>query len=111
MKPHRNRHDQHPQTALRAKGGLLDPRTQRGKDTSRNVRTNSWLGQAELRRPNCSSELTLLLALLRFSSDFDSAAIRIYDGRGDGKPLHTLTALHRSSVHLMAVSPRPRPIV
>lgn len=55
-----------------------------------------------------SSELTVSpLALLRVSSDFDSAAIRIYDGRGDGKPLHTLTALHRSSVHLMAVSPRP----
>lgn len=38
-------------------------------------------------------------------SDYDSPAIRIYDGRGDGKPLHTLGALHRESVHLMAVRP------
>ncbi|GJN94391.1 hypothetical protein Rhopal_007471-T1 [Rhodotorula paludigena] len=35
-------------------------------------------------------------------SEYDSPAIRIYDGRGDGKPLHTLTSLHRQSVHLMA---------
>ncbi|BGP43579.1 Peptidyl-prolyl cis-trans isomerase cyp15 [Rhodotorula kratochvilovae] len=39
-------------------------------------------------------------------SDFDSPAIRIYDGRGDGKPLHTLGALHRASVHLMAYNAR-----
>lgn len=37
-------------------------------------------------------------------TDFDSAAIRIYDGRGDGTPLHTLDSLHRSSVHLITVS-------
>ncbi|KAK4047441.1 Peptidyl-prolyl cis-trans isomerase cyp15 [Microbotryomycetes sp. JL221] len=40
----------------------------------------------------------ILLAI----SDFDSPAIRIYDGRGDGKPLHTITTLHKKSVHLMA---------
>ncbi|BGP11452.1 Peptidyl-prolyl cis-trans isomerase cyp15 [Rhodotorula toruloides] len=35
-------------------------------------------------------------------SEYDSSAIRIYDGRGDGKPLHTLSSMHRQSVHLMA---------
>ncbi|KAM0748186.1 hypothetical protein T439DRAFT_75986 [Meredithblackwellia eburnea MCA 4105] len=39
-------------------------------------------------------------------SDFDSAAIRIYDGRGDGTPLHTLDKLHRASVHLIAYNER-----
>ncbi|KAM0790478.1 hypothetical protein ACM66B_003354 [Microbotryomycetes sp. NB124-2] len=39
----------------------------------------------------------ILLAI----SDFDSPAIRIYDGRGDGKPLHTIQNLHKKSVHLM----------
>lgn len=36
------------------------------------------------------------------STDHDSSAIRIYDGRGDGTPLHTLDSLHRESVHLIA---------
>jgi peptidylprolyl isomerase domain and WD repeat-containing protein 1 len=36
-------------------------------------------------------------------SDYNSSAIRIYDGRGDGKPLHTIDKLHRDSVHLMTV--------
>lgn len=40
-------------------------------------------------------------------SDMDSPTIRIYDGRGDGKPLYELTKLHRAPVHLMAVSGRP----
>lgn len=37
-------------------------------------------------------------------SDVNSPTIRIYDGRGDGKPLYELTKLHRAPVHLMAVS-------
>lgn len=37
-------------------------------------------------------------------SDMNSPTIRIYDGRGDGKPLYELTKLHRAPVHLMAVS-------
>ncbi|TKA54510.1 hypothetical protein B0A53_03203 [Rhodotorula sp. CCFEE 5036] len=53
------------------------------------------------------NEGRILLAI----SDFDSAAIRIYDGRGDGKPLHTLTALHRSSVHLMTYNTRYRTVI
>ncbi|GAA6019190.1 hypothetical protein JCM8202_000928 [Rhodotorula sphaerocarpa] len=44
------------------------------------------------------NEGSILLAI----SDYDSPAIRLYDGRGDGKPLHTLSSLHRASVHLMA---------
>ncbi|KDE08493.1 peptidylprolyl isomerase [Microbotryum lychnidis-dioicae p1A1 Lamole] len=38
-------------------------------------------------------------------TDFDSSKILIYDGRGDGKPLHVLDSLHRKSVHLMAYNP------
>ncbi|SCV68228.1 BQ2448_349 [Microbotryum intermedium] len=38
-------------------------------------------------------------------TDFDSPTIRIYDGRGDGKPLHVIESLHRKSVHLMAYNP------
>ena len=35
-------------------------------------------------------------------SDVDSSMIRIYDGRGDGKPLYELDKLHRAPVHLIA---------
>ncbi|GAA6034734.1 hypothetical protein JCM8097_001144 [Rhodosporidiobolus ruineniae] len=38
-------------------------------------------------------------------SDYDSPTIRVYDGRGDGKPLYTIDKLHRESVHLMAYNP------
>lgn len=34
-------------------------------------------------------------------SDLNTPTIRIYDGRGDGKPIHEVTKLHRSPVHLM----------
>jgi peptidylprolyl isomerase domain and WD repeat-containing protein 1 len=37
------------------------------------------------------------------SSEQDSGVIRIYDGRGDGKPLETIERLHRAPVHLMTV--------
>jgi hypothetical protein len=37
-------------------------------------------------------------------TDMDTPTIRIYDGRGDGKPLYELDKLHRAPVHLMAVS-------
>jgi len=51
------------------------------------------------------SQRSSLRSLTRdLSSDTASGAIRIYDGRGDGKPLETITSLHRSPVHLMAVS-------
>ena len=32
--------------------------------------------------------------------------IRIYDGRGDGKPLYTLDKLHKHPVHLMVYNER-----
>ena len=38
-----------------------------------------------------------------FSSDQHSGTIRLYDGRGDGKPLETAEKLHRFPVHLMTV--------
>ncbi|CAG8444879.1 5545_t:CDS:10 [Acaulospora morrowiae] len=34
-------------------------------------------------------------------SDHESGSIYIYDGRGDGKPLHTITKMHSDPVHLM----------
>lgn len=37
-------------------------------------------------------------------SDMATSTIRIYDGRGDGKPLHELSKIHRAPVHLMVVS-------
>ncbi|KEP54051.1 peptidyl-prolyl cis-trans isomerase, cyclophilin-type protein [Rhizoctonia solani 123E] len=39
-------------------------------------------------------------ALLAVSEE-KSPTIRIYDGRGDGTPLQTISSLHRSPVHLM----------
>nr|GAT60209.1 peptidyl-prolyl cis-trans isomerase [Mycena chlorophos] len=39
-------------------------------------------------------------------SDASSGTIRIYDGRGDDKPLETNSSLHRAPVHLMAYSDR-----
>jgi peptidylprolyl isomerase domain and WD repeat-containing protein 1 len=44
-------------------------------------------------------------------SDMDSQSIRIYDGRGEGKPLYELDKLHRAPVHLMAVSLRQLEVV
>jgi peptidylprolyl isomerase domain and WD repeat-containing protein 1 len=37
-------------------------------------------------------------------SETQGPTIRIYDGRGEGKPLHELTKIHRAPVHVMAVS-------
>ncbi|KAJ9091648.1 hypothetical protein QFC19_009018 [Naganishia cerealis] len=39
-------------------------------------------------------------------SDGRTLLAMIYDGRGDGKPLHTIEKLHRDSVHLMTYSPQ-----
>ena len=39
------------------------------------------------------------------SSEANSGVIRIYDGRGDDKPLLTIDKVHRFPVHLMTVSP------
>ncbi|KAK1924722.1 peptidyl-prolyl cis-trans isomerase [Papiliotrema laurentii] len=35
-------------------------------------------------------------------SETQGPTIRIYDGRGEGKPLHELTKIHRAPVHVMA---------
>lgn len=37
-----------------------------------------------------------------YSTDANSSNIHIYDGRGDGKPLHTISTVHRTSVHLVS---------
>ncbi|KAN0123309.1 hypothetical protein V8E52_002641 [Russula decolorans] len=39
-------------------------------------------------------------------SEQNSGTIRLYDGRGDGKPLETVEKLHRFPVHLMTYSDR-----
>ncbi|CED84173.1 peptidyl-prolyl cis-trans isomerase [Phaffia rhodozyma] len=39
-------------------------------------------------------------------SEQGTSTIRIYDGRGDGKPLYTLDKLHRHPVHLMVYNDR-----
>lgn len=36
-------------------------------------------------------------------SDMNSSMIRLYDGRGDGKPLYELDKIHRGPVHAMSV--------
>ena len=37
------------------------------------------------------------------SSEHGTGTIRLYDGRGDGKPLEIIEKLHRFPVHLMTV--------
>ncbi|KAA1469865.1 hypothetical protein DENSPDRAFT_796842 [Dentipellis sp. KUC8613] len=39
-------------------------------------------------------------------SEANTGTIRLYDARGDGKPLETITKLHRSPVHIMTYSDR-----
>ncbi|RXK38359.1 peptidylprolyl isomerase domain and WD-repeat protein 1 [Tremella mesenterica] len=39
-------------------------------------------------------------------SDVSSPAIRIYDGRGDGKPLYELIKLHKAPVHIISYTPK-----
>lgn len=90
-----HRHDQHPQASLLSSSLLLGARKGRRENAVGDVRFLFCFLAAPLK---------LTLPLLANSTDFDSSAIRIYDGRGDGTPLHTLATLHRQSVHLMAVS-------
>jgi len=42
-----------------------------------------------------------------FSSDASSGVIRVFDGRGEGRPLHVVERLHRFPVHIMTVSDIP----
>ncbi|KAG9009450.1 hypothetical protein FRB93_005386 [Tulasnella sp. JGI-2019a] len=44
------------------------------------------------------------LSLLAISEE-GSNVIRLYDGRGDGTPMHILDKLHKSPVHIMEYSP------
>lgn len=39
-------------------------------------------------------------------SDSASGQIRVYDGRGDDKPLFVVDKVHRAPVHIMTVSSR-----
>ncbi|KAG8970277.1 hypothetical protein FRC05_000651 [Tulasnella sp. 425] len=39
-------------------------------------------------------------------SEANSSTIRIYDGRGDGRPMDTIDKLHRAPVHIIQFSPR-----
>ena len=65
-------------------------------------------GQAQSILAMCAISLSfaccwgaLLMTLI--SSEQNSGTIRLYDGRGDGKPLETVEKLHRFPVHLMTV--------
>ncbi|GAA6059578.1 hypothetical protein JCM10212_000634 [Sporobolomyces blumeae] len=64
-----------------------------------NPRTSCWLHGVH--------DARTLLAI----TDYDSSAIRIYDGRGDGTPLHTIKNLHRQSVHLMTFNPKYNTVI
>ncbi|GAA5906039.1 WD40 repeat domain-containing peptidylprolyl isomerase [Sporobolomyces salmoneus] len=64
-----------------------------------NPRTSCWLHGVH--------DARTLLAI----TDYDSSAIRIYDGRGDGTPLHTIDSLHRKSVHLMTFNPKYNTVI
>jgi peptidylprolyl isomerase domain and WD repeat-containing protein 1 len=55
-----------------------------------------------------SSEIHLLT---KCSSEQSTGVIRIYDGRGDDKPLVVVDKLHRSPVHLMTVSSNVSPLI
>lgn len=48
--------------------------------------------------------LPLFTPKIASRSDRNSGTIRIYDGRGDGKPLSVVDKVHRAPVHLMTVS-------
>ncbi|KAI8579693.1 hypothetical protein K450DRAFT_241062 [Umbelopsis ramanniana AG] len=39
-------------------------------------------------------------------ADKDSSNVHIFDGRGDGKPIHTISTLHSHPVHLMTFNAR-----
>ncbi|KAF8645189.1 hypothetical protein AX16_008016 [Volvariella volvacea WC 439] len=44
-------------------------------------------------------------------SDAESGTIRLYDGRGDGTPLETITSVHRFPVHLMTFSDKYNTVI
>ena len=83
------RHDKHAQAWFRATCMLLG--------------AQAWSGS----RAASSVSLCILASscclLLGCSSERNSGVIRIYDGRGDEKPLVSIEKLHRSPVHLMTV--------
>lgn len=65
-------------------------------------------GQAQSILAMCALSLSFAycwgaLLMTPISSEQNSGTIRLYDGRGDGKPLETVEKLHRFPVHLMTV--------
>jgi hypothetical protein len=86
----RNRHDKHDQVGLCPQNRLLGPQERS---------SSSVISYAS----SCIRTSPLDTDLIA-SSDEKSSTIRIYDGRGDGTPLQTISSLHRAPVHLMTVS-------
>lgn len=84
------RHDKHAKAWLRATCMLLGAQAWSGSRAASSV--SFWVFFR-----------VVLFLLLRGSSEKNSGVIRIYDGRGDEKPLVTIEKLHRSPVHLMTV--------
>ena len=90
-RPGLERHDQHDQTRIHAESLLLGP--------SERPSTG---------HPRCVCALSLYCFVIvrcsrHVSSEQNSGAIRLYDGRGDEKPLETVEKVHRFPIHLMTV--------
>lgn len=84
------RHDKHAQVWLRAACMLLGAQAWSGSRAASSV--SLWVFSR-----------VLISLTLGCSSEQNTGVIRIYDGRGDDKPLVSIEKLHRSPVHLMAV--------
>jgi hypothetical protein len=91
-RPGLERHDQHDQTRIHAESLLLGASERPSTGHPRRV---------------CAFVLVFALPFVRcsrhVSSEQNSGAIRLYDGRGDEKPLETVEKLHRFPIHLMTV--------
>ena len=85
------RHDQYDQTWIHAESLLLGASERSSTGHPRRVCALSLYCFVIVR---CSRHV---------SSEQNSGAIRLYDGRGDGNPLETVEKLHRFPIHLMTV--------
>lgn len=58
-----------------------------------------------------SNESTTLTHSYFYRSEAENTNIHIYDGRSDGKPLHTLSKMHSKPVHLIEFNVRFNTVV
>jgi hypothetical protein len=64
-------------------------------------RTSSSIGGSVSKRLMSTKQLGLKRCMIR--SEVETSNIHIYDGRTDGKALHTISKMHASPVHLIKV--------